>query len=249
MVCVSAFSCGGRTFEGSLDVDELVANSLAAQAGIMTYRLDLSTMSYQYSGGEGLLQEFTQSIDASAVVDQANHEMDMDITMTVAATGQATETTQMRVFLVGDYLYVGTASSGQDWSWTKKVMPLGYWDEQEALGQQLELLEGSQRKILREENVDGVDCYVLQLTPDLDQLWSVMTQSWTDDMGDVTNPRELIKSCSVTQWVAKDTSLLAKAVVQMNLDLTSYDMVLLTEARVHDYNEPVSINLPSEAES
>jgi hypothetical protein len=246
LVGLTASSCGGGAPE--VNVDEVIANSLAAQAGVTTYKLEMSSMEYTYGQSGILTVETTVSIDTSATVDLTNEEMEIDMTMTIAATGQDTVTTQMRVFSVGDYLYTGTASSSQDWSWTKEPVPSGYWDDQESLGQQLQFLEGSHRRILREENIDGVDCFVLQLTPDLDQLWSVMTQSWTGEMNNVTNPIDVIKGCSVTWWVAKDTSLLAKGVVQMNLDLTSDDMVVLVEMKFHDYNEPISINLPSEAE-
>jgi hypothetical protein len=248
LIGLTASSCGGGTSKVSVDADEVVANLLAAQAGTTTYKLEMFSMEYRYGQSGILTLETTVSIDASATVDTTNEEMEIDMTGTIAATGQDTETTQMRVFLVGDYLYTGAASSSQDWSWTKEAVPSGYWDDQESLGQQLQLLEGSHRTILREEDVDGVDCFVLQLTPDLDQLWSVMTQSWTGEMNNVTNPIDVIKGCSVTWWVAKDTSLLAKGVVQMNLDLTSDDMVVLVETKFHDYNEPVSINLPPEAQ-
>jgi len=248
MVALTASSCGGGSSKVGVHEDEVFADLLAAQAGITTYKLDIFTMQHMYGQSGILTLETTLSVDASATVDVTNEEMEIDMTVTAQATGRDTETTQTRVFLVGDYLYTGTASSGQEWSWTKEATPSGYWDNRESLGQQLHLLEFSQREIVREENVDGVDCFVLELTPDLDQLWSLMTQSWTGETSNVTNPKDMIKGCSVTQWVAKDTSLLAKGVVQMNLDLTSDDMVILVEVKFHDYNEPVSINLPSEAE-
>jgi hypothetical protein len=249
LIGLTASSCGGGASKVGVDADEVVANLLAAQAGITTYKLDLSTWSYQYSTGEGLIQELTLSMDASAAVDRTQQQMEMDMTVSVAATGHDTETTHTRVFLLGDCLYTGTASSSQEWSWTRQAMPSGYWDEQEAVDQQLRLLEGSRRKIRRDENVDGVDCHVLELTPDLDQLWSIMTQSWMVEMSNVTNPKDVIKDCSVTQWVAKDTSLLSKGVLQMNLHLGSDNMVTTLEFQFHDYNEPVSINLPPEAEA
>ena len=117
---LTAPCCGGGTSEVSVDVDEVIANLLAAQASIATYKLDIFSMEYMYGQGYGLLmQELNVSVDASAVVDETNKEMEMDMTVTVAATGQDTEKTQTRVFLVGDYLYTGMASSGQEWSWTK----------------------------------------------------------------------------------------------------------------------------------
>jgi hypothetical protein len=257
LIGLTAASCGGETSNVGMDADEVVADMLSAQAGVATYRLELSSWEYMY-GQEGILmQELTVSVDTSAVVDKTNRQIEMDMTVSLAATGRATETTHTRVFVVGDYLYTGMASSSQEWSWAKKGTPSSYWDQQEALGQQLELLEGSQRKMQGDDNVDGVDCYVLELTPDLDHLWTAMTQSWMGEMSSVTNPKEVIKGSSVTQWIAKDTYLLVKGVAHLNLHLApedtgtanGMDMVANVEVQFYDYNEPVSIHLPSEAES
>ena len=125
--------------------------------------------------------------------------------------------------------------------------------------------EIAQVKVIGSEKVRGVDCYILQLTPDMGQLWQLaMQQSGVTgegvlpDIGE-ENILEMFQSFSVKQWISKDTHFLAKTEVAMLLEATPAEMGypeeegLMTmditmDMLAYDYNQPVSIALPPEAE-
>jgi hypothetical protein len=147
----------------------------------------------------------------------------------------------------------------------KSGMPQGYWEQMNQVEPQVELLEAAQVEVIGSEEVNSVDCYVLQLTPDMAKLWQVaMRQSGIT--GEQILPeldeellQQVFKSFSVKQWVAKDTHFLAKVEIDMALELTpeafgspeeegSVKMDVAFDLLTFGYNQPVSIVLPKEAE-
>ena len=144
--------------------------------------------------------------------------------------------------------------------WMKQEMTEEDWGSVDLLGQQMELLNCSNVTLLDAKEVNGVDCYVLKIVPD-EKCWeSIMNQSIIDqsEMGakmqntsDVLN--QSISNITLTGWIAKDTMFVMKA--EMAMDMTmSPDTE--EEAKVamdytmtfYDYNVPVTIVLPPEAE-
>jgi hypothetical protein len=128
----------------------------------------------------------------------------------------------------------------------------------------MELLEVVQVKVIGSEKIRGVDCYVLQLTPDMEQLWQLaMQQSGAtgETLPDVGEEflQEVFKNFSIKQWVAKDTYFLTKAEIYMAMELTPealgypeeeglVTMDITMDLLAYNYNQPVSIELPPEAE-
>ncbi len=133
-----------------------------------------------------------------------------------------------------------------------------WWEESQQMGwgeSQIELLEAAQVEVISSERVDGIDCYVLEVTPDLEQLWQLSNHLHFDEVPDVTEEylQEIFRSFSVKQWVAKDTYFLMKAEIDIAEEFPPDEagpstvdiaMVLLC----YNYNQPVTIELPPEAE-
>jgi hypothetical protein len=72
--------------------------------------------------------------------------------------------------------------------------------------------------------------------------------------------KEVFEGFSVKQWIARDTYLLCKAEIEMVLEMTpeamgfpdeegSLTMEIVISLLAYDYNQPVSIELPPEAEN
>ena len=144
-------------------------------------------------------------------------------------------------------------------------MPERSWEQMRQVESQVELLEAAQVEVIGSERVRGIDCYVLQLTPDMEQLWQLAMQQ-AAVTGEEILPtvaeeflREMFRSFSVKQWIAKDTYFLTKAEIDMAVELAPEAMGLPEEEGVltmdiaitflaYNYNQPVSIELPPEAE-
>lgn len=120
-------------------------------------------------------------------------------------------------------------------------------------------------KVLASETIEGIHCYVLQLMPDMEQLWqTVMQQAQVAGEEilpevDETFLEEVFHSLSVKQWIAKDTYFLTKAEIDMAMELTpeamgypeeegEMAMDISISLLAYNYNQSISIELPPEAE-
>ena len=146
--------------------------------------------------------------------------------------------------------------------WVKSEMTEEDWGSQDLLGQQMELLNCSNVTLLDDEEVNGVECYVLKIAPD-EKCWeSIMNQSIMDqaetgaemmqDIPDVLN--QSLSNMTMTAWIAKDTKFVMKSEaaidMTMNPDTEEEAKVAMDYTMIfYEYNEPVTIVLPPEAEN
>jgi len=79
----------------------------------------------------------------------------------------------MEMYLVNNTLYLkmGLGIPQLPVQWTKREMPDEFWASQNQLGLQMELLNISEVELLEDEKVNGVDCYVLKIEPDMNKFW------------------------------------------------------------------------------
>jgi len=146
--------------------------------------------------------------------------------------------------------------------WLKSEMTEADWDSEDLQGQQMELLKCSNVTLLDDAEVNGVDCYVLKIVPDTEKCWAIlMNQSIMDQSGmgakmqntsDIVN--QSLSNTTITEWIAKDTMFVMKSVaamdVTMSLDTEEEAKVAMDYTMTfNDYNVPVTIVLPPEAES
>jgi len=258
VIILACLGCGEKA--AAVNAGQLVDNALAAQADVESYRLDME-MTIDMDGGFGCEEmEGTMSIDASFVIDEANKEMEMSMTADMEATGEDAEAVEMKMYLTNNTVYMMMAVPDLEPMWMKQEVPADFWETQATIDQQLELLQASRVKYLQDEKVEGVDCYVLEITPDLAQLWqTAMQQPWMEEVPmEIPDLEDMIKKVSVKQWIAKDTLFLTKVNIQITILVTSeamgmpeedgeMRMSIVMDMLAHDYNKPVSIELPAEA--
>ncbi|MGB7000420.1 MAG: hypothetical protein WBE22_00120 [Halobacteriota archaeon] len=145
--------------------------------------------------------------------------------------------------------------------WLKSEMTEADWESEEIQGQQMELLNCSNVTLLDDEEVNGVDCYVLKIVPDTEKCWEiVMNTSIMDQSGmgaEMQNASDILNqslgNMTITEWIAKDTMFVMKSVAAMDMtmspDTEEEAKVVMDYTMIfYDYNEPVTIVLPPEAE-
>jgi len=234
---------------------------------IRTYQFDMDMTMDMTAEAEGEALEMTMVIGGSGALDLENRQMKMDMTMSMAMIGEEVEMGR-EMYLIGDMIYMMTEIPGMDSMWIKMKMPEGTWEEMTEQMSGLEtyvgLLEAAEVEVIGSEKVGGIDCYVLEVTPDMEQLWQLAMQQAEvagEEMPDVAEEfiQEMFHSFSVKQWVAKDTYFLTKAEIAIAIELTPEAMGFPEEEGIvtmdiamsllaYDYNQPVSIELPQEAE-
>jgi len=132
--------------------------------------------------------------------------------------------------------------------WTKGEMP---WVC--SLEQAVDLLKVSQIDILRVEEVNGVEIYVIKVVPDLGKLWEIMMTTIIapgmdlDPVAMGIDLEEMFDKITMKTWVCRDTFLPVKDQSEMTMVLEGMEKEMSTISQFHSFNEPVTIQLPAEA--
>jgi len=141
---------------------------------------------------------------------------------------------------------------------------------------QKELLNCANVTLLDDDVVKGIDCYVLKLELDFEKLLQLLMNQTTMDEkeiaipgsdnlmensqetenGNVTEENEdtiEMVNMTLTEWIAKDTKFVMKA--EATLDMTTSPdtekgstIAIDVKIKFYDYNVPVTIELPAEAD-
>ena len=271
IIALSFVACtGGDEGEAGLpSAQEIIDGVIEAQDDIRTYQFDVDmTMDMAFEVEDEAFEQ-DMAMGFSGAFDLENSRMWLDMTMSTAATGEDEMEVEMEMYLIGDMVYTMVEDPETGSMWEKSEMTPEFWEEvNQYINQvepQMELLEVVQVEVIGSEKVGGVDCYVLQLTPDMEQLWQLAMQQ-AGVTGELVLPdigeeflREAFKNFSVKQWVAKDTYFLTKVEMYMAMELTPealgypeeeglMTMDITMNLLAYNYNQPVSIVLPQEAE-
>jgi outer membrane lipoprotein-sorting protein len=268
VMALSFIACGGESLPPA---QEIVDGAVQALDDIRTYEFEMDMAMDMAAESEDETFEVTIETDYSGALDLDNQQMRLYMTMNVAMPEEETVEAAMELYLIDGTGYTMMDVPEEDPVWEKEEISEADWEgviELLMLSKpQLELLEDSEVEVIGIESVQGVDCYVLQLTPDLAQLWETAGQQaalgFTSEMGWPEFSAEVLDAASPTfsvkQWIAQDTYFLMKVDIDMDLELTPEVMGMPEEEGVatiglvmnllaYDYNQPVSIELPSEAE-
>ena len=253
---------------GELSAQEIVDGVFESPDDISTYQFDMDMTMDATGEAEGEAFEMTMAMGFSGALDLENRQMKANIAMDMAVTGEDEMGIEMEIYLIDDMLYMMTEVPEMGPMWMKSEISEADWEEMsegvKLTESHLELLESAEVTVLASETIEGIDCYVLQLTPDMDQLWqTVMEQAQVTEEEILPEVEEaflgeVFRNYSVKQWIAKDTYLLTKAEIAMTMELTpeamgypeeegEMTMDISMSLLVYDYNQPISIVLPPEA--
>ncbi|MGB7531634.1 MAG: DUF6612 family protein [Halobacteriota archaeon] len=276
LVAVAMFA--GCIEEEQMSTAEIKAMVLATAENIDTYKFDLDMTQKTLISNETSDMEIMTISTGKGAADNINEKLMMEMTMTMKMPEKAempdTMDMKMDMYFINNTMYtkMDMGIPGLPTQWTKMEMPEGYeesWESQNQVDQQIELLKVSEMELLEDEKVNDVDCYVLKLTPDIEKYWDIMMkqegmselmqnlqQNVSFDIG------EMIKEMSLKYWIAKDTKFPMKTEMQIKMVMSSEDLNIpeteekftmtmdqRTDMVFYDYNKPVTIELPKEAES
>ena len=257
--------------------EEIIDGVIEAMGDVRTQEFDMNMAMGMAGEAEDETFSMTMEMAMSGAVDIENKQMRMEMAMSMATPGEEEEVDMgVEVYLLDDEVYMMMDVPGMESAWRKSELTEEQWEEMmEVINlaeSQLELLDVANVRVTGTEEIKGVDCYVLQITPDAEQLWNLAQEQMElpgqelPDFGefldkDVVEERlqEMFHSFSVKQWVAKDTYFLMKAEVDMDMELNPGDlgyseeegemtMGIAMSLLAYNYNQPISIVLPPEAE-
>ena len=273
LVLVTVLSFTACVEAGLPSAQEIVDGVIESLDNITTYEFEMSWTLDQTGevGGCEAIEE-TILMDFNGALDIDNRQMRTDLAVSIAVPGEGETETKAVVerYFIDNMGYVMIHAAGQEPVWTKDEFSETDWEEIIVLSlaePQVELLQTAQVEVIDSDKVRGVDCYVLRLIPDMRQLWVAVMQGPSgaaetevfELTKDVLN--EVLCNYSVKQWITKDTYFLTKVEIDMSMEFTpEATMAVMGEEGemifdvamiylIYNYNQPVSIVLPPEAET
>lgn len=222
------FPLAGCDSEDSLDSGEIetIFEGVSENWEPDSCTLDME-MSVVMNTGSDLIS-FSPSVEAKdgqGAIDFNNQELWIQIPVTFdtgieAVDGERT----IEVFIVDGWVY--TNISGE---WTKMELPLdmlGELIQSITIGQLVDLLNLEEIDNKGSEEVNDVDCYKFQITPDIEQLAEDALQQLGLEAFDFSDLEEIISSLELdcTFWIAKEGNQVIKARLDLSGELSSEDI-------------------------
>ena len=145
--------------------------------------------------------------------------------------------------------YMQVEMGGQSTGWISEQVPYTEWEAQDQFAQQLETFTFAEVKHAGEETVNGIDCYVLDITLDTDELIDfAMEQPGMEDALEGISISELlsgINDMTIKEWVAKDTNLPVKEQMSFSFSIDGVTVDMDMTMRIYDYNESLDVTPPA----
>ena len=200
----------------------------------------------------------TMKIDmnTSMTVDVPGKKFYMDLTGQTVGFGETVSMVQ-QMYVVNDTLYIkmNDPESGLDPNaWYKTAITAveqqEMWTSQDVGDQFQILLDAATLQILGSEAVNGVQCYKVKVTPNMDKFMAYLAASGSDiaDMG-ITNAAQAFKQLDITFWVDKANYLPIKMDMTMNVDAQGVVVAMTFNTSFEKVNQPVTITLPAAAQA
>ncbi|KPK20730.1 MAG: hypothetical protein AMJ70_08155 [Dehalococcoidia bacterium SG8_51_3] len=246
------------------DLEQLVNDVLVANAKVQTVKFDMNTTTKMEMIGGPQPEGATMVGEGTGAIDSANREMQLIMDMDIDVPGKAKQSMPMESYLVDDWMHIKVSVEEKGAQWMKMPLPDEMWDSQSAISQQIELLQTAKVvNFLGREDVNGMDCYVVEMVPSAEALNKMLSQMQMPDIEEADFSHlsfaDMIKEMSFKQWIAEDGYLIMKSETHVLMEISSEDVgaavdefqkITADQTSVmlfYDYNEPVSIELPADA--
>ncbi|HEX7475903.1 MAG TPA: DUF6612 family protein [Dehalococcoidales bacterium] len=291
LLVLAASSC---TYANTKTAD-IVSSAQTAGANVQTYQFDVNLSLNLVTSGSTSASNMNINVtgDGTGALDKAQKDAHglFNVSADIPVLGK--QNIPIEYYLAGGWIYMklGIPMLGDQWNKVQAQEP--QWETEDQIAQQLGFLKTAvQIEQEGSENVDNVDCYVLAVKPDLTKISEWLT-SLEQSLGSETQQFSLpaakpgtdlskfIKQLTIKEWVAKDTYLIAKAEIGMDISMRAADFGLPTKTpeataggalsrvapaflsdakgqmtvnvsasiKYHDYNQPVTVTLPPEAQN
>lgn len=251
-------------------LQQVLSDCLVNQESLNTYKYDLDMDMIMTISGGAQSGKMTVTTKSSGAIKPVSHEMQATMEMTMNAEGVAgyedsSQTITYDAYQMADWVYMRMEVPGMGEQWMKMPVTEDLAVKLNLVDQQLGPLESVIKIELKGyTSVDGEECYVLSLVPDMAELtqWVSEQQGATQDIdwGEISNLSDVFKKLEYTCYIAKDSKLLKKLTINMQMnfapeqmgiseDADSVTMNISIDMTLSDHNVPFTINLPEEAEN
>jgi len=246
------------------DIEQLVNDVLVANADVETVKFDLNTTTKMEVIGGPQPDGATMVGEGTGAIDSTNREMQIIMDMDVDVPGKERQSMPMESYLVDGWMHIKVSVEEKGAQWVKMQLPDEMWDSQSQISQQIEFLKTAKEvNFLGSEDVNGTNCYVVEIVPSTEALNKMLSQIQMPDIEGADLSQfsfaDMIKEMSFKQWIAQDGYLIIKSETHVVMEISPEDVgasaeefqkITSDQSTVmvfYGYNEPVSIELPAEA--
>jgi hypothetical protein len=250
------------------DLEEILNDATTNYALLDTCKFDIDMdISTEIIGGS-TPGEMTMYSRISGGMNKSSQQIQMNMDMSVEGTGLGSQNVYAEMYIFPDWTYMKMEVPGMGEQWVKMetTEDLAAALNTEAVDQQIGMLDSPlEVTYLRSESVDGLDCYVLSITPNVGELtdWIDQQNTGVDDIDwdEFLDVYSIFTKFSYICYVVKDTRIMKKLVLEMEMEYTSEQMgdyyadfdtqtmYIYMNMNIYDHNEPFSVTLPDEAEN
>lgn len=193
---------------------------------------DRAVDAYSSVGSYRFSMDSTVKVDESTRVLKRNGSVDLQSKkmQVMEVDGDLTRVT----YLVDNVIYMSSTSG----EWMKRPVPAG----QDAIEHPTEMITNVDVGLIGEEKVDGVNCYVLNVSLDVVKALHLDILNLSEDK--LKDVLDSIESVTLTEWISKDDYLIRKSRLK---EVEVSGRWTETTTIFYDYNKPLGIELPKEA--
>jgi hypothetical protein len=261
---LAATGCAGNPMSEEA-IQRTVEEIVAANLAIETSCFDMSVNEAIAIQEASEMREVSVSGTGSGTVDYVNQRMHLVTNQTTDIAGVSTDGASTECFVADNWMYISVGAPDTTAKWMKMRMPAGMWQQQDQVQQQVDLLKAADEvNYLGTEDVNGVDCYVVEIVPNLASVRKMMGQMQGQmgglggiDLGGM-DLGQMVKQVSMTQYIAIDGYLFMRTDQHMLIEMTPAALGVKAEFErltrdisitmvFSDYNKPATIQMPQGA--
>lgn len=188
-------------------------------------------------------------------IDIKNKRMKISININETTNKGKSKSTETEIYVFDIMEYIQSRKDGE---WIKFEVPRHKLDRENRLKKQMKLLMTSKIKNLKDETLENIDCYLLNIEPDKEAFWKViMEQEEEHPLLKLLNLdyEDVVKDMDMKVWISKDKFFPIKCIMQMGAVIQReimekpFKMIInvKTAYRYYDHNKSLTIKLPEQA--
>jgi len=219
-----------------LTAEQIRDKSVEAMDNVHSYAFDMDIkISIEEQGMRSM------DMTGNGRVDLKNKRMHSKIDVGMMGMTISTET-----YLIDNMQYIMLPTMG----WVKNETEANIWEKENLVKSQKDLMEGIEVKLLGSENINGIDCYIIEMKPNKEEILQLFGQQMGDTSGiSSAEIGEMIRSTELKEWIAKDTFLVRRSMADMQMETKGKTLNIEMTIDIYDYNKDMNIELPEEAKN
>ena len=263
-----------RSVEVVIDTESIVGKTLDASQEVKTCTFNMIMKMNTIIASADSSKVMKIKLDGVFDIDNVAKKMKAIIDVVMEEVGVEVEQATLELYVLDNKQYTKLDQPGIPSHWQVEDLSAGTWESMHYWEHHVDLLQKSEIELLGTEKVNNIDCYAVQLSPDMAEFLKMMLAE--QQLGQRFSEEEIdtvttllsrffvnFMDSSAKEWIDKDTYLPRKTEMIMDIYispdefiesglivLAGYEFTLGTNINlvVENYNEPLSIVLPPEAQ-